>query len=98
MLFKCCTFIDRLKIDAFSPKNINPLQEVIRFAKLTLLITLTATAVDNILNIALSKMLLNANYNFDVPIVILLAVCLVIIFSEILIGAIKISEEQKLVI
>ena len=69
-----------------------------RFAKLTLLITLTATAVDNILNIALSKMLLNANYNFDVPIVILLAVCLVIIFSEILIGAIKISEEQKLVI
>ena len=98
LLFKCCTFIDRLKIDAFSPKNINPLQEVIRFAKLTLLITLTATAVDNILNIALSKMLLNANYNFDVPIVILLAVCLVIIFSEILIGAIKISEEQKLVI
>lgn len=54
--------------------------------------------MDNILNIALSKMLLNANYNFDVPIVILLAVCLVIIFSEILIGAIKISEEQKLVI
>ena len=98
LLFKCCDFIDKLKNNAFSPKNIGYLKEITRFAKLTVLITLTATAVNNIFNITLSKWILNANYSFEVPIVLLLTVCLVVIFSEILIGAIKISEEQKLVI
>ena len=98
LLFKRCDFIDKLKNNAFSPKNIGYLKEITRFAKLTVLITLTATAVNNIFNITLSKWILNANYSFEVPIVLLLTVCLVVIFSEILIGAIKISEEQKLVI
>ena len=98
LLLKCGSFIDMLKVDAFNLNNEKPLKTIIRLAKVTVLITLASTALCNIALIIMSKWLVNANYQFEIPLVMLCTVCLVIIFSQILVRAIEMNEEQKLVI
>lgn len=98
LLLKCSSFVDMLKVDAFNPQNEKPLKVIIKLAKITVLITLASTALCNIALIIMSKWLVNANYQFEIPLVMLCTVCLVIIFSQILIRAIELNEEQKLVI
>lgn len=98
LLMHCAALIDRLKIDAFAPSNIGPLNGVIRLTKLSVLITLGAAAVNNIIQLCLSRYLLHASYAIEIPLVSLFAICLVLIFAQILKRAILINEENRLTI
>lgn len=98
LLIGCAGMVERLKVDAFDPSNIKPLNGIIKLCKLSVLVTLGTMAVNNIVQLCLSKWLLNASYTVEIPLVTLLAICLVLIFAQILKRAILINEENRLTI
>lgn len=98
LLIKAKSYINVTQADIFNPANITVINSVVKLAKRTIFVTLLAMIVDNMLTLALSNWLMNFNFKLAVPFAMILAVCLVVIFSKILIKAIEINEENKLVI
>ena len=71
---------------------------MILYSKIAIFTTIGAVLAQNIANLIFARVLVNASYNFTLSATMLLALCLVLIFSKILIKAIEINEENKMVI
>ncbi len=98
LICKCLELLGCLKACAFAKDNVKPLNGVITFSKISVLVTLCSVAVNNILQLVLSKYLVNTSFSTYIPLFMLLAVCLVIIFATILKRAIIMNEEIELTI
>lgn len=98
LLLKCANILGLLEHDPFKKSNIKPLNTVIKFAEISVLVTLSAMAINNIVQLCLSTKLLKASYCLEIHLGALLVICLVIIFAEILKRAIMINEENELTI
>lgn len=92
------SFIADMKTDMFALKNIPKLNRIIKLCAYTVFFSLSEMITVNILQFALSGRLVNIIYDLAVPFGIIIAACLTIIFAKILIKAIEVNEENKLVI
>lgn len=98
LLCICARFIRDLKCDNFSPERIDELNKIIALSKISIVVTLSATIINNIVQLAFSKWLLNVGFSLSIPLSSLLVVCLVLIAAGVLRRAIEANEENKLVI
>lgn len=98
LLIKCMAFIDKLKVDSLNQHNIKPLESIILFAKISVIVTLAVSALNNIVALSLSRYMVNNNYIFNLPISEILGICLVLIFSHVFKRAVEVNEENKLTI
>ncbi|HIU79381.1 MAG TPA: DUF2975 domain-containing protein [Candidatus Coproplasma excrementipullorum] len=98
LLCICARFIRDLKRDNFSPERVDELNKIIALSKISIIVTLSATIINNIVQLALSKWLLNVGFSLKVSLSSLSVVCLVIIAAGVLKRAIEANEENKLTI
>ncbi len=98
LLCECALFVCTLKRDNFSLRLLGDIDRVAMFSKISIVITLVCTIVNNAVQFGLSKWLLDVSFLLSISLSSLLVVCLVLIAAGILRRAIETNEENKLVI
>ena len=98
LLCVCASFICALKLDNLSPRLVGDIDRVAKLSKISIVVTLFCAIANNVVQLALSKWLLNVSFSLMIPLSSLLVVCLVLITAGVLKRAIAANEENKLVI
>lgn len=98
LLCVCASFICALKRDNLSPRLVGDIDRVAKLSKISIVVTLVCAIVNNVVQLALSKWLLNVSFSLSIPLSSLLVVCLVLIAAGVLKRAVAANEENKLVI
>ena len=98
LLCVCASFVCALRRDNLSPRLIGYIDRVAKLSKISIVVTLICAIANNVVQLALSKWLLNVSFSLMIPLSSLLVVCLVLITAGVLKRAIAANEENKLVI
>lgn len=98
LIWRADRFLDCAKEDVFDIRNVDRLDRIIATAKRSVVVTLTTMIVTNLLYLICSRQMLYSGYQLYFPLTLLLGTCLVIIASRLLIRAIRLNDESKLVI
>ena len=98
LLCACASFVCALRRDNLSPRLIGYIDRVAKLSKISIVVTLICAIANNVVQLALSKWLLNVSFLLMIPLSSLLVVCLVLITAGVLKRAIAANEENKLVI
>lgn len=98
LLCVCASFVCALKRDNLSPRLVGDIDRVAKLSKISIVLTLVCSIVNNVVQFGLSKWLLNVSFSLTIPLSSLLVVCLVLITAGVLKRAIAANEENKLVI
>lgn len=98
LLCVCASFVCALRRDNLSPRLIGYIDRVAKLSKISIVVTLICAIVNNVVQLALSKWLLNVSFSLMIPLSSLLVVCLALITAGVLKRAIAANEENKLVI
>lgn len=91
-------FVCDLQKDIFAVENIQKLNSLIKLSFISIIVSLGSLIIIDLVQFIFNKHLINVMYQANSSLVMLLVVCLLLIVAKILVRAIKINEENKLVI
>jgi hypothetical protein len=98
-LLLCVRFcVAGLKNDMLCTANAGRFNELLSVSKISAAVILLAAIAENVLNIALAGSLKHSYFRFEIPAAMIFATCLIAIVCKLLLRAIELNEESKLVI
>lgn len=91
-------FLSAAQRGVFESENLPRLNRLIGSARGLLYAEIATLALVNAVKLICGGSLFDAQYEYSVPVLLILAICLIIVFSKVLAKGISLSEESKLVI
>lgn len=98
LYLKAKVFVKLLQKDMFGAQNLTALREIEKTSVFAVFSLVISAVLQNLIYMCLSPQLYNVSYKSSIPIGMILITCLIMIFSKLMIKAIELSEENKLVI
>lgn len=98
LYLKAKAFAGLVQKDMFGPQNLPALRQIEKTSVFAVFSLVVSAVLQNLLCLSLSPQLYKVSYNSSIPLSMILVTCLIMIFSKLMIKAIELSEENKLVI